>query len=171
MTVIPSKHFGEIASVRVLIVEDQSLMITLLRDMLHIIGFKHVYVAKNGKEAIETLQNTPMDLVISDWTMAGMDGLEFVKYVRNSPDSPQRFVPIIMLTGKSDEQDVIRARDVGVNEYIVKPFTATGLGNRIKAVIDNPRRFILSPVFKGPDRRRRKQKPRDSVDRRKRPEE
>ncbi len=97
----------------------------------------------------------PIHLVITDWNMHPMDGIEFIKTVRSRTDSPDCFVPIILLTANAESDDVSAARDSGITEFVVKPFTVKRLIERIIVVINNPRSFILAPNFKGHDRRRR----------------
>jgi len=86
--------------------------------------------------------------------MEPLDGIDFTRMVRTAPDSPNPFVPIIMLTAHSSMERVIQARDSGVNEFLAKPVTAKGLYNRIATVIESPRQFVRASEYFGPDRRR-----------------
>jgi len=95
-----------------------------------------------------------VDMIITDWRMSPMDGINFIKYLRTHEDSPNRFIPIIMLTGNVEREHVETARDVGINEFVIKPFSAKTLCDRITLLIDNPRSFIMTGQFIGPDRRR-----------------
>ena len=88
--------------------------------------------------------------------MPEMDGLEFIKKVRLSKESPNRTVPIIMITGYCSKRKISLARDNGCTEFIVKPFSANDIAARISHIIKKPRDFILTPQFAGPDRRRRR---------------
>lgn len=133
----------------------------LLKDMLDVLGFTNVHLTEDGLEALDYLQFHQADIIICDWKMHGMDGITLTRHVRERMSGGKRFVPIIMLTGKAEEQDVITARDAGITEYLIKPFTTQTLFDRIKAVIENPRGFVLAEEYKGPDRRRRRVTPPD----------
>lgn len=148
-------------SIRILVVEDDKVMRRLLKDMLHIMGFPNVHISEDGQEGIDYLHFNPIDIVICDWKMHGMDGITFTRYVREQMSGGKRFLPIIMLTGKAEEKDVVAARDSGVTEYLIKPFTTDTLYSRIKSVVEQPRSFVLSDEFKGPDRRRKEDNPPD----------
>lgn len=146
---------GKLNRLSILLVEDDTLFITLVRDVLSMLGFRDVSVALDGKQALDALRKRPRDLVVLDWRLPHMDGIAFSHFLRTNPESPSRYVPIVMLTGKAEQVDVECARDAGVNEFLVKPFRAEDLWQRICQVIENPRPFILAPSFKGPDRRRK----------------
>lgn len=154
-------------NVHILVAEDDRIMLKLVKDMLDIVGFSNILTAGDGKQALDILFNQEVDLLITDWKMQPMDGLELVHHIRNSSESPNRFLPVIMLTGRGERKDVEAARDNGVTEYLVKPFTAAALFERIKRTIDDPRNFVLSPLYRGPDRRRQKRRPPDGKMKRK----
>lgn len=141
-------------------------MLRLLSDMLHSVGFVNVHTAKDGSSALRRLHTQHVDIVICDWKMEPMNGVELLEHIRTSPDSPNRFLPIIMLTGRGERHDVEEARDGGVTEYLIKPFSAAGLFDRIKRTIDNPRKFVLASVYSGPDRRRMRRSPPDGNEKR-----
>ena len=139
----------DLTTTKILIVDDMAPMLTLCKSILSIFGFKNVYLAHNGEEALEmTIRHDP-DLIITDWMMAPMDGLQFTKEV------PNPYVPIIMMTGFSSKLRVEAARDCGITEFLVKPFTSRDLYNRIVQIIERPRQFVDASDFFGPDRRRR----------------
>ncbi|MBY0356124.1 MAG: response regulator [Rickettsiales bacterium] len=144
-----------LSSVNVLLVDADERMVSLLRKVLISLGFGGIYIAKNGNEALQQLASKPIDLVITDWEMNPMNGVEFIHYIRNNRLSPNRQMPIIMLTGKAKRQQVEEARDKGVTEFLVKPFTVRTLCDRIILVIEHPRNFILTTYYCGPDRRRK----------------
>lgn len=156
----------QLENIHILVAEDDKVMRKLLKDMLSIVGFKNTSIVSDGEEAVRVLKAAEVDLLITDWKMAPMDGLELVKFLRNSTESPNRFLPVIMLTGHGERRDVEAARDMGVTEYLVKPFTAAALFDRIKNVIAKPRHFIIAPKFKGPDRRRKRVRPPDGMEKR-----
>lgn len=143
----------DLGQITVLIVEDNKPMIDLVHSILNTLGIRRIFKSYSGEEAISHFQQQDIDLVICDWLMKPMDGLQLVKKFREE-DSPNRFVPIIMMTGYSARERVLKARDHGVNEFVAKPFAARDLYNKIQDVIEKPRRFVESEDFFGPDRRR-----------------
>lgn len=138
-----------------LIADDDRRIALIIKQVLESLGFKEIYTARDGEKALELLQSNSVDMIITDWQMAPMDGISLVQYLRTAEDSPNRFMPIIMLTGNADREHVEHARDAGVTEFVVKPFSAKTLCERIMLLIENPRSFIMSKRFVGPDRRRR----------------
>ncbi len=140
---------------RILLVDDNHHMRVLLTEILRAIGVKHVYEANDGAEALQVMRSNPIDIIMSDLAMQPLDGIDFVRLLRNSPDSPNPMAPVIMITGHSTHRRVQEARDVGVNEFLSKPVTARGVLERIAQVVDNPRAFVRTPAYFGPDRRRR----------------
>ena len=140
---------------RILLVDDNHHMRVLLTEILRAIGVKHVYEANDGAEALQVMRSNPIDIIMSDLAMPPLDGINFVRLLRNSPDSPNPMAPVIMITGHSTQRRVQEARDVGVNEFLSKPVTARGVLERIAQVVDNPRAFVRTPAYFGPDRRRR----------------
>ena len=142
--------------VRVLIVDDQDFIRSLLRQMLGVLGCKSISDETNGEAAWFAVQDNPPDLLIVDWEMEPMDGIELVKKIRNDDASPDRLLPIIMITAHSERPRIIAARDAGVNEYLMKPVSARVLFSRLNAVIEHPRRFVRAGEYFGPDRRRKR---------------
>jgi CheY-like chemotaxis protein len=127
----------------------------LLIEILRAIGVRQVYEAADGAAALQIMRTEAIDIVITDLAMQPMDGIGFVKLLRNSPDSPNPVAPVIMVTGHSTQRRVAEARDVGVTEFLSKPVTARGVIDRITRVVSNPRPFVRSNDYFGPDRRRR----------------
>lgn len=140
----------------VVLADNDEKLIGIIKGILLSFGFRDIDVALNGQEAIELLNKSRSDLVICDWEMQPMKGIELVHYIRHHPHSPDPFIPIIMLTGRAEMLDVIAARDEGITEFIAKPFTVEDLRERIIEIIERPRKFILHDTYKGPDRRRHK---------------
>lgn len=145
----------------VLVVEDSKPMMEIMVTMLTRFGFGKVLTAEDGEAAFSIFQRYKPDIIITDWHMDEVDGLELAKWIRRNKYSVNRSVPIILMTGFSEHMRISSARDVGVTEILVKPFTAHDLARRIMHVIDVPRDFIESLGFFGPDRRR---KPIDNFD-------
>ncbi|GAB3444539.1 response regulator [Insolitispirillum peregrinum] len=138
-----------------LVVDDNKHMRALVKTILHALGSKNVHEAADGADAFKELRHFPADIIICDWNMSPLDGLDFVRLVRTGKDSPNPFVPIIMLTGHTEMHRVIEARDAGVHEFLAKPISAKGLYSRVKSIIERPRPFIRAGLYFGPDRRRR----------------
>lgn len=143
---------------KILLVDDNQHMRVLLAEVLRAIGVKEVFEAADGGEALQRLRGLAIDIVMTDLAMQPLDGIDFVRLIRNSRDSPNPMVPVIMITGHSTMRRVAEARDVGVTEFMSKPVTARGVIERISRVIENPRPFVRTPDYFGPDRRRREDK-------------
>lgn len=141
-------------NLRILVVEDDFAMRELLRDVLKAFDVGEIRTAHDGNSAIQELRKFSADIVIIDWHMTPMNGLECLKHIRQSHDTPNPFVPVIMLTAFSDKPRVLASRDAGITNFMAKPVTAKRLYNRIAAVIEDDRNYIRTSDFFGPDRRR-----------------
>lgn len=139
----------------VLLIEDNAYMRRLVRDILLGFGINRVCEAVDGSEALSEMKTHAIDVVICDWMMEPLDGLDFVRLIRTSTDSPNQMVPIIMMTGHTERGRIIEARDAGVTEFLAKPVTPMGIYSRLRAVIESPRAFVRTSQFSGPDRRRK----------------
>jgi len=140
---------------RILLVDDNHYMRVLLAEILRAIGVKDIHEANDGAEALQAMRNHAVDIVMTDLSMQPLDGIDFVRLLRNSPDSPNPMVPVIMITGHSTMTRVAEARDAGVNEFMAKPLTARGVIERLSQVVEHPRPFVRTRDYFGPDRRRR----------------
>lgn len=140
----------------VLIVEDTVPMRKLVTSVLETLGVGTILNSSDGEKGFESFCKNNPDIVIADWHMIPMSGIELVQKIRKSPESPNKMVPVIMMTGYSAMLRVSEARDNGATEFLVKPFSANDLARRIAHVINKPRDFIETDSFFGPDRRRRK---------------
>jgi two-component system, chemotaxis family, chemotaxis protein CheY len=140
---------------KILLVDDNQHMRVLLTEILRAIGVREVFEAADGAEALQVMRVQPIDIVMTDLAMQPLDGIDFVRLVRNSQDSPNPMVPVIMITGHSTLRRVAEARDVGVTEFLSKPVTARGVIERINRVVEHPRSFVRTGDYFGPDRRRR----------------
>jgi two-component system chemotaxis response regulator CheY len=140
---------------KILLVDDNHHMRVLLTEILRAIGVREVFEAADGAEALQVMRAQPIDIVMTDLAMQPLDGIDFVRLVRNSKDSPNPMVPVIMITGHSTMRRVAEARDVGVTEFLSKPVTARGVIERINRVVEHPRSFVRTGDYFGPDRRRR----------------
>ena len=138
----------------------------LLVAILRAFGCRKVTEATNGREAIEIFPTVTPDVLISDWLMHPVDGLELTHFVRTSRVSPNPFLPIILVTGLTSPGSVFTARDSGVTEVLAKPVSAKALFQRIQRIVWQPRQFVRNSTFFGPDRRRHESKTYRGADRR-----
>ncbi|MGD1934404.1 MAG: response regulator [Candidatus Phaeomarinobacter sp.] len=145
----------DFSRLNVLVVDDSSHMRQLVRTILYAFGCLNVYDASDGTQAIAMLQKHQVDILIIDWMMEPMDGIDLTRTIRNDEIVPNPYVPIIMLTAHTTIQNILHAREAGVTEYLAKPLTPRGLLSRLHMVIGNPRPFVRTAHFFGPDRRRK----------------
>ena len=157
-----------LGEVRVLLADRDSRTATLVQRILFSFGFRKIDLVINGEDALENLRRKPYDLIITEWNMTPTDGVLLVKAIRQARDDKRirRDIPIIMLTAQAEMDNVKVARDAGITEFIVKPFTAKTISQRIILVIDNPRAFIDIGDYVGPCRRRREALPEGVSERR-----
>jgi two-component system chemotaxis response regulator CheY len=139
---------------RVLVIDDNAHMRRILRTLLHGFGAREVYKAEDGASGLEAFTHYMPDIVITDWAMPIFDGLELTNMIRQPGANANPYLAIIMLTGHSEKNRVVAARDAGVTEFLAKPISAKGLYQRIVNVVANPRPFVKTKTFFGPDRRR-----------------
>lgn len=158
----------DFSSLTVLVVDDSDSMRKLLRAMLWTLKIGRLNEVATAADGLKTLQEIPIDLVITDLEMGSVSGLDLVLMIRSGEDSANRQVPIIMLTGYTDLHLVEQARDVGVDEFIAKPVARDTLRDRIIEISDHLRPFVISKAYTGPDRRRHVQ-PYNGPERRKQP--
>jgi len=154
-----------INDVRILVVDDNDHIRKLVKVILRSIGINKVAEAASGKQAIAIMKEVVPDVVLSDWEMEQMDGLQLTRFIRRSPESPNVFLPVIIMTGQADRMRVLAARDAGVNEFVVKPLSGQIILSRLANILETPRRFVRTGSFFGPDRRRHA-KPWDGSERR-----
>jgi CheY-like chemotaxis protein len=140
--------------VRFLIVEPNQFMRQVLRQLLRTFGAVEIAGAATSGEAFQQIARFRPDILLTEWLLSPQDGIEFVKRLR-SEGSPDRLLPVIMVTAHAELANVIVARDAGVNEFVAKPFTAMALFRRVREVIERPRPFVSTEAYFGPDRRRR----------------
>jgi two-component system chemotaxis response regulator CheY len=120
-------------SMKVLIVDDYKTMLRIVRNLLVQIGFRNIDEATDGSMALDMFNANNYGLIISDWNMEPMSGYEFLKHVRAGDHNKN--VPFIMVTAESKTENVIKAKQAGVSNYIVKPFNAETLKGKIEAVL------------------------------------
>jgi len=140
-------------NLNVLICDDSRQIRSLLKTFLSGFGVKNIYEASDADKAFQEIQSVDPDLVITDWNMPPTSGLDFVKRLRLGDDSPNPYVPIIMLTGYTELYRVKQARDAGVTSFLAKPLSAQSLYKRLVSIVDDQRPFIRNKKYFGPDRR------------------
>lgn len=145
----------DFSKLSVIVVEDTTPMRNLIESVLESMGVGKVYSADNGETGYEEFKKNNADIVLTDWQMMPMDGIELTKIIRTDQMSPNRMVPVILVSGYSAIERVANARDAGVTEFMVKPFSANDLAKRLAYVINKPRDFIDCSGYFGPDRRRK----------------
>lgn len=155
----------DFSHVRFLVVDSNKLMCQLVKDILMMLGVTQVTTARDSEKAIAALRAGGIDVVITEWNLKPRTGLELLDWLRTDGMSPDRMMPVIMLTANSEVDYVVESRDKGVTEFLAKPFTAEAMYRRLVSVIARPRDFVAVKDYFGPDRRRR-QLPFEGVDRR-----
>ena len=118
---------------KVLVVDDFATMRKIIKNILSQLGFKNIYEADDGTTALEVLKKEKIDLIISDWNMPKMSGLDLLKAVRSDPNLKD--IIFIMVTAEAQKDNVIEAIKHGVNQYIVKPFTPETLKEKLEKVL------------------------------------
>jgi len=121
-------------SLKVLVVDDFSTMRRIIKNLLKQIGYKDIDEAEDGVQALSKLQDGGYGLVVSDWNMPNMDGLEMLKAVRQNPAIKN--IPVLMVTAEAEKEKVITAIQAGVNNYVVKPFTGEILKEKLDKIFD-----------------------------------
>jgi len=140
---------------KVLVVDDNAHMRKLVTTILQAFGVSQIFEAESGERAWAALRESNPDICVLDWVMEGMSGLDLVQKIRSDPQTPNPFVPVIMLTGHTHIDRVRQARDAGVNEFIAKPVSVKTMMQRLQTVFENPRPYVRTKVYFGPCRRRR----------------
>ena len=146
----------DLSSLHVLIADDYEPMRTILRGILRELGIKAVAEASSGAAALEKLKESGIDLVIMDYCMTPTDGIDFTRRIRKGIKGVDPFIPIILVTAYTEIKNILDARDAGVTEFLAKPISAKLVYYRIRSVIENPRPYVHSEIYVGPDRRRRR---------------
>ncbi len=141
-------------NISVLLVDDNVYMRRIIHALLSAFGIRQVYEADDGEMGLDMFAQFNPDIIITDWSMPRMNGIEMVRAIRKPDESSNPFVPIIMLSGYAEKRRVLEARDAGVHEFLCKPISARALYLRLYSVIAYPRPFMKTTNFFGPDRRR-----------------
>jgi two-component system, chemotaxis family, chemotaxis protein CheY len=118
---------------RFLVVDDFSTMRRIVKNLLHDLGYANVQEADDGKTALPMLQAETFDVLITDWNMPGMPGLDLLKAVRSDPRLAR--IPVLMLTAEAKREQIVEAAKAGVNGYVIKPFTAQVLAEKLEKIL------------------------------------
>lgn len=163
-----------LSALKILVVDDYTPMRRILWNVFRELGVFSIAEAENGADALQMMKGfggeppyVP-DILITDHIMAPVDGLKLTRMIRRDADSPNPFLPVIMVTARTEIDHVVKARDAGVTEFLAKPVSARLVYCRLRTVIESPRPFVRAPGFFGPDRRRRQLR-HGGEDRRRRP--
>lgn len=150
---MPTDH----SQLRVLIVDDHAFTRLLIREVLQNLGCakEKILEAENGGAGLQILKEYGVDLIFSDWQMQPMDGLSFVRFLREPGKTKNPYVPIIFCSAFTERHLIECARDAGVTEILTKPITVKAIEAKLKAILEKPRKFVEEAQYFGPDRRRR----------------
>jgi two-component system chemotaxis response regulator CheY len=131
---VPEVSMATDKNMKILIVDDFSTMRRIMKNVLKQLNFVNIIEADDGSTALETLQREKIDLVVSDWNMPKMTGLELIKVIRS--DDALKHIPFLMVTAEAQQENIIEAVKSGVSNYIVKPFTAETLSQKINQIFN-----------------------------------
>jgi two-component system chemotaxis response regulator CheY len=124
-----------IENTRFLVVDDFSTMRRIVRNLLKELGFSNVQEAEDGADALKKLHADTFDFVVSDWNMPNMTGIELLKAIR--ADEKLKHLPVLMVTAEAKKENIIEAAQAGASGYVVKPFTAATLDEKLKKIFQN----------------------------------
>ena len=149
----------KIDNVSVLVLDDHRFMQEVMRMILSGLGVKKIACVSTVEEALNTLAVEPYDIVIADYLLGGQTGAEFTRLARTAHSGSDRFVPIIACTADTTHKTIQELRDAGADEILCKPVSPQSVWAKMTAVVNARRRFVNTPNFFGPDRRRRTLEP------------
>jgi two-component system chemotaxis response regulator CheY len=140
---------------RVLLIDDNRHMRSIARALLEGFGVMEIRDVASASEGLNVARTWAAVVALVDFKMEHLNGVQFTRLIRTAPDSRNPYLPIIIMTGHAGIVRVVEARDAGVTEFIAKPLSAKTLLNRLNSVIYQPRAFVRTQTYFGPDRRRR----------------
>ncbi|MES2906777.1 MAG: response regulator [Pseudomonadota bacterium] len=140
-------------SMSFLVVDDNAYMRTILRTILSSFGARKIYEAENGADGLEKLKAFSPDIAIIDWEMPVMNGPDMIRTLRNPDECNQAFVPVILLTAHTERHRIMQARNFGAHEILRKPVSPNAIYQRIASIILQPRPFIRTSNYFGPELR------------------
>lgn len=153
-------------NVSILLADSDPYLAKAITHCLKSMGFPNIMHVRTAADALEEINRGKVSFLITEWVLNDSSGIDLLRAVRRNAESPYRTLPIIMLTGKGELPDVREARDEGITEFVVKPFTVQTLFNRLEQLIDSPRHFLISESYVGPERRRKLGDPSEADERR-----
>ncbi len=178
MIIQPLRDTPRLDEFSFMVVDDSIVVRNLIKWLLKSCHAREISEAADGARAREVFRSFSPDIILVDWEMQPVDGLTFVKHVRDLKESPDPYVSVIIMSSHKQCRRALVARDAGVDAFVTKPVSRAGLLGAIRSVIENPRPYTLCDTYFGPDRRRarrdhdgperresRKQPPRPSRDR------
>lgn len=159
----------DLSQVSILLAEDNDFMARMMTSMLSALRVGRIYRASDGSQAMKIIDEhasgaSPcagfgIDIIMSDWLMEPVDGLQLLRWVRAHPKDQVRFLPFLMITAYPELKRVLTARDCGNTEFLRKPISVRTLVGHLAEVIERPRPFVRTKAYFGPDRRRRELPP------------
>jgi two-component system chemotaxis response regulator CheY len=144
----------DITNLNILVLEKHILIRNLFTEVFRNFGVPTVQSTPDPEKAWQMFVHFPVDIVFSDWCQ-DLDGMEFLRRIRQDEDSPNPFLPVVVITANTEMRHVIQARDSGMTEFLAKPVSAKQIYTRICNIVENHRPFVRAGGFFGPDRRRR----------------
>lgn len=144
----------DLSQLSILVADDDNFILSLTRSLLNGFGIMNVRLVTDSNIVLDEIHTSAVDILLVDWDMEPMNGIEVTRYIRMHPDSPNRYLPVIIMTGHTELSTVVQARDAGVTEFLAKPMSVRSMYQRILSVIERPRPFVRSVDYFGPDRRR-----------------
>jgi two-component system, chemotaxis family, chemotaxis protein CheY len=142
-----------LSHLKILIVDDSSFTRGVIRAMLRGFDISKTWEAADGEAALARMRDTAVDIVLADLHMQPVDGVELLRRLRMSDDSPNPLVPVIMISSDTSGPRIEAARDAGVSAFLAKPLSPKQLAKRLSYVLDDRRSFIRAAGYVGPDRR------------------
>lgn len=143
----------DLGNLTILMIDDNWHMRAILNQLLRTIGVMNIHSASDAVEGLEIIRTKPVDIVMTDHHMSPITGVEFCRMVRTSSDSPNPYLPVMLVTGIADRNTIIAARNAGVHDIVLKPISAKTLSERLQDLILKPRNFVRTKSYFGPDRR------------------
>lgn len=144
-----------LAALSILVIDDQPFFRVLLTEGLKGLGVTKIAVAVDGEDGLAAFAQIRPDVVITDWMMPKLDGIDMTRRIRALSDDALQKVPVILVTAKSERRQIDFARGSGIDEFILKPISAKSICDRLREVIEKPRPFVQFETYTGPCRRRR----------------
>ncbi len=146
---------NDLSKTHIVLADADVRIANVMKQALRGMGFENITIVSKGSEVLDIAQEEGIDLLITEWELESTNGTDLGKLLRDPSYNQNIMMPIMMSTARAEISDVKSARDSGMSEFLVKPFTSQSLFARLKRSIDHPPDFIISEKFTGPDRRRR----------------